>query len=195
MLFLFCGDKMILEALILALISMFFIREKDLNNLINFKFKRFYLAFIGIFIMVFINFITGRDFGSLTDFFVKNFTLFHIASLLLISLSFFSNYENKGLLICGIGTFLNALPVMVNGKMPVSPSALMKTENERIIKIIYMGGSLSHGVFDKARLYFLSDFIYLKRFIGPSKVISLGDILIALGLYIALIIIVRKRGA
>lgn len=195
MLFLFCGDKMILEALILALISMIFIKEKDLNNLINFKFKRFYLAFIGIFIMVFINFLTGRDFGSLTEFYVKNFKVFHILSLLLISLAFFSNYENEGLLICGLGTFLNALPVMANGKMPVSASALMKIGNERIIKIIYMGGSLSHGVFDNPKLYFLSDFIYLKRFIGPSKVISLGDILIAFGLYFALMIIVRKRGA
>lgn len=186
---------MILEALILALISMIFIRDKDFNNLINFKFKRVYLAIFGIVLMILINFITGRDFGSLTDFYINNFKVFHILSLLLISLSFFSNYENKGLLICGLGTFLNALPVMANGKMPVAAKALMKIGNERIIKIIYMGGSLSHGVFDNPKLYFLSDFIYLKRFIGPSKVISLGDILIALGLYFALIIIVRKGGA
>ena len=121
---------MILEALILALISMIFIRDKDFNNLINFKFKRAYLAFIGIFIMIFINFITGRYFGSFAEFFVRNFTIFHILSLLLISLSFFSNYKNLGLLICGLGTFLNALPVMANGKMPVSASALMKIGNE-----------------------------------------------------------------
>lgn len=186
---------MILEAIIIALISMIFIREKDLNNLIDFKFKRFYLAFIGIFIMIFINFVTGIYFSNLTDFFVKYFKFFHILSLLLISLSFFSNYENKGLLICGIGSFLNALPVMANGKMPVSSTALMKITNERIIKIIYMGASLSHGVFENPKLYFLSDIIYLKRFIGPSKLISIGDILIAVGLYFALIIIVRKRGA
>lgn len=186
---------MILEAIIIALISMIFIREKDLNNLIDFKFKRFYLAFIGIFIMIFINFVTGSYFSNLTDFFVKYFKFFHILSLLLISLSFFSNYENKGLLICGIGSFLNALPVMTNGKMPVSSTALMKITNERIIKIIYMGASLSHGVFENPKLYFLSDIIYLKRFIGPSKLISIGDIIIAVGLYFALIIIVRKRGA
>lgn len=186
---------MILEAIIIGLISMIFIREKDLNNLIDFKFKRFYLAFIGIFIMIFINFVTGSYFSNLTDFFVKYFKFFHILSLLLISLSFFSNYENKGLLICGIGSFLNALPVMANGKMPVSSTALMKITNERIIKIIYMGASLSHGVFENPKLYFLSDIIYLKRFIGPSKLISIGDILIAVGLYFALIIIVRKRGA
>lgn len=145
---------MILEALIIALVSMVFIRDKDFNNLINFKFKRVYLAIYGIVLMILINFITGRDFGSLTEFYVKNFKVFHILSLLLISLSFFSNYENKGLLICGLGTFLNALPVMANGKMPVSASALMKIGNERIIKIIYMGGSLSHGVFDNPKLYF-----------------------------------------
>ena len=186
---------MILEALIIALISLIFIRDKNLNNLINFEFKRVYLAFLGIFIMVFINFITGRYFGSLAEFFVRNFTIFHILSLLLISLSFFSNYKNLGLLICGLGTFLNALPVMANGKMPVAASALMKLDNERLIKVIYMGASLSHGVFDNPKLYLLSDFIFLKRFIGPSKVISIGDILIAIGLYFALIIIVRKRGA
>ena len=186
---------MILEALIIALISLIFIRDKNLNNLINFEFKRVYLAFLGIFIMVFINFITGRYFGSLAEFFVRNFTIFHILSLLLISLSFFSNYKNLGLLICGLGTFLNALPVMANGKMPVSPSALMKIDNERLIKVIYMGASLSHGVFDNPKLYFLSDIIPLNRLLGPSKVISIGDILIAIGLYFALIIIVRKRGA
>lgn len=184
---------MILEAIILAILVLFFVKDKDLNNLINFKFKRFYLAFIGIFIMIFINFITGRYFGSFADFFVRNFTIFHILSLLLISLSFFSNYKNLGLLICGLGTFLNALPVMANGKMPVAAKALMKIDNERVIKIIYMGGSLSHGVFDNPKLYFLSDFIYLKRFIGPSKVISLGDILISLGLFFAIILITRKK--
>lgn len=184
---------MILEAIILAFLVLFFMKDKDLNNLINFKFKRFYLAFIGIFIMIFINFITGRYFGSLADFFVRNFTIFHILSLLLISLSFFSNYKNLGLLICGLGTFLNALPVMANGKMPVAAKALMKIDNERVIKIIYMGGSLSHGVFYNPKLYCLSDFIYLKRFIGPSKVISLGDILISLGLFFAIILITRKK--
>lgn len=80
---------MILEALILALISMIFIRDKDFNNLINFKFKRVYLAIFGIVLMILINFITGKDFGSLTEFYVKNFKVFHILSLLLISLSFF----------------------------------------------------------------------------------------------------------
>ena len=187
------GDEMILEAIILAFIVIFFMKDKDLNNLINFKFKMISLAFFGIFLMIFINFVTAHYFGGLTDFFVKHFTIFHIISILAIGISLTSNYKNYGLLLCGIGTFFNALPVIFNGKMPVSVSALMKTNNERIIKLIYMGGSSSHGVFDSPKFYFLSDIIPLHRFIGNSKVISVGDILISLGLFFAIILITRKK--
>ena len=187
------GDEMILEAIILAFLVLFFVKDKDLNNLINFKFKMISLAFFGIFLMIFINFVTAHYFGSLTDFFVKYFTIFHIISILAIGISLTSNYKNYGLLLCGLGTFLNVIPVIFNGKMPVSASALMKTNNERIIKLIYMGGSLSHGVFESPKFYFLSDIIPLHRFIGNSKVISVGDIFISLGLFFAIILITRKK--
>ena len=186
---------MILEAVILSALVLLFIRDKDLNNLINFKFKMISLAFFGIFLMIFINFVTAHYFGSLTDFFVKYFTIFHIISILAIGISFLANYKNYGLLLCGIGTLLNAIPVIFNGKMPVSADALMKTNNERIIKLIYMGGSSSHGVFESPKFYFLSDIIPLHRLIGNSKVISVGDIFISLGLFFAIILISRKRGA
>ncbi|MFR2892127.1 MAG: DUF5317 domain-containing protein [Peptoniphilus grossensis] len=184
---------MILEAIILAFLVLFFVKDKDLNNLINFKFKMISLAFFGIFLMIFINFVTAHYFGGLTEFFVKYFTIFHIISILAIGISLTSNYKNHGLLLCGLGTFLNVIPVIFNGKMPVSASALMKTNNERIIKLIYMGGSLSHGVFESPKFYFLSDIIPLHRFIGNSKVISVGDIFISLGLFFAIILITRKK--
>ena len=187
------GDEMILEAIILAFLVLFFVKDKDLNNLINFKFKMISLAFFGIFLMIFINFVTAHYFGGLTDFFVKYFTIFHIISILAIGISLTSNYKNYGLLLGGLGTFLNVIPVIFNGKMPVSASALMKTNNERIIKLIYMGGSLSHGVFESPKFYFLSDIIPLHRFIGNSKVISVGDIFISIGLFFAIILITRKK--
>lgn len=186
---------MILEAIILAAIVLFFLKDKDLNNLINFKFKMISFASIGIFVMIFINFVTSRYFGKVTDFFVDNFKIFHILSISLIGISLISNYKNYGLLLSGIGTILNVVPVIFNGKMPVSIDALMRTNNERIIKLIYMGGSLSHGVFENPKFYFLSDIIPLHRVIGNSKVISIGDIFISIGLFFAIILISRKRGA
>lgn len=185
---------MILEAIILAAIVLFFVKDKDLNNLINFKFKMISLGLFGIVLMIFINFVSSRDFGNFTDFFVRNYKVFHILSILSIGLSLISNYKNCGLLLSGLGTFMNVIPVIFNGKMPVSADALMKTNNERIIKIIYMGGSLSHGIFENPKFYFLSDIIPLNKFIGSSKVISVGDIFISLGLFIAIILISRKRG-
>lgn len=184
---------MILEAIILAFIVLFFMKDKDLNNLINFKFRGIYLAFFGIFLMIFINFVTAHYFGSLTDFFVKYFTVFHVLSILAIGLALLANYKNYGLLLSGLGTFLNVIPVIFNGKMPVSPAVLMKNNNERIIKLIYMGGSLSHGVFESPKFYFLSDIIPLHRLIGNTKAISVGDIFISLGLFFAIILITRKK--
>lgn len=188
------GDGMILEAIILAAIVLFFLKDKDISNLINFKFKGISLASIGIFLMIFINFVTSKYFGKVTDFFVDNFKIFHILSILLIGISLLLNYKNYGLLLSGAGTILNAIPVIFNGKMPVSIDALMKTNNERIIKIIYMGGSLSHGIFENPKFYFLSDIIPLHRIVGNSKVISIGDIFISIGLFFAIILISRKRG-
>ncbi|NMW84340.1 DUF5317 domain-containing protein [Peptoniphilus sp. AGMB00490] len=185
---------MILEAIILAAIVLFFLKDKDISNLINFKFKGISLASIGIFLMIFINFVTSKYFGKVTDFFVDNFKIFHILSILLIGISLLLNYKNYGLLLSGAGTILNAIPVIFNGKMPVSIDALMKTNNERIIKIIYMGGSLSHGIFENPKFYFLSDIIPLHRIVGNSKVISIGDIFISIGLFFAIILISRKRG-
>ncbi|MDU1043398.1 DUF5317 domain-containing protein [Peptoniphilus rhinitidis] len=186
---------MILETGIIAAIILFFIKDKNLNNLINFKFNNIFWAFLGIFLMLFINFITEKDFGKITDFFIKNFMIFHIVSISLIGVSFLSNFYNKGLLLSGVGTFLNIIPVIANGKMPVSLNALIKTQNKRVIYILLNNKSLSHGIFENPKFYFLSDIIPFYKLIGSSTVVSIGDIIISLGLIWGVIIIAKKRGA
>lgn len=183
---------MFLETLILATIIIFFLKNKDTKNLLYFKFNNLYLVIIGIIILILINIFSSFYVKNISEFIINKYFLFHIISLVLISIGLISNYKNIGFLIVGFGIFLNTIPIMFNKKMPVNLDALLKTNNNKIIKIITENQSLSHGVFDKPKFYFLSDIIPLIKPWGNSVVISFGDILICIGLIISLIYIVKS---
>ncbi|MBU5669156.1 DUF5317 domain-containing protein [Peptoniphilus sp. MSJ-1] len=185
---------MIIESALIAILILFFIKDKNLDNLKSFKYKNISLVFMGIILLFSINSLTGKDFGKVTDFVVKYYKYFHILSIFLIGISLLSNYRNFGFVITGIGIFLNVIPIIFNGKMPVSLSALHKIGNERVIDILINNRSLSHGIFEKPKFYFLSDIIPINKIIGSSTIISIGDIFISLGLIIAVILIVKDRG-
>ncbi len=182
---------MFLESIIIALIISLFIRDKNYKNLIYFNFRNLNLIFIGIIILFAINFITSLGSGSLSEFVSKYYYIFHILALSLLVISLLSNKDNLGFLIMGIGVLLNIIPIIFNKKMPVSFEALMKTENQRAIDIIVNNNSLSHGIFENPKFYFLSDIIPITKLIGESVVISIGDIVISIGLIIALIKIIK----
>lgn len=182
---------MFLESIIIALIVSLFIKNKNYKNLIYFKFHNLNLIFIGIIILFAINFITSSSFGNISYFFTNYYYIFHILALFLLCISLFSNRDNLGFLIMGIGVLLNIIPIIFNKKMPVSFDALMKTDNKRVIDIIVNNNSLSHGIFESPKFYFLSDLIPVNRLIGQSVVISIGDIFISIGLIIALINIIK----
>lgn len=185
---------MIIESAVIALIILFFIKDKNLNNLKNYNYKNISLVFLGIILLFAINFLTGKDFGKITDFVIKYYKYFHIISIFLIGISLISNYKNFGFIITSIGIFLNIIPIIFNGKMPVSIKALHNIGNYRVIDILLNNRSLSHGIFEDPKFYFLSDIIPLNKIIGSSTIISIGDIFISIGLIVAVILIVKDRG-
>lgn len=182
---------MFLEAIIVAFIISLFVKEKNYKNLIYFKFHNLNLIFIGIIILFAINYITSLSIGNLSDFVARYYYIFHILALFLLCISLFSNKDNPGFLIMGIGVLLNIIPIIFNKKMPVSFDALIKTGNKRAIDIIVNNNSLSHGIFESPKFYFFSDIIPVNRVIGQSVVISIGDIFLLIGLIIAIIKIIK----
>lgn len=182
---------MFLESIIIAFIISLFIKNKNYKNLINFHFNNLYLIFLGIIILFIINIFTSFYLGVVGDFFVKYYYLFHILSLVLICIPLFTNPSNKGFVIMGTGVLLNTIPVIFNKKMPVSIDALFKTDNQRVIDILLHNNSLSHGIFENPKFFFLSDIIPFPKLIGSSVVISVGDILISIGLIVALVNIIK----
>lgn len=183
---------MFLEAIILALVVIA-IRKYNWENLKNFTFEKLYLPIIGIFLYILCNYFTAHDKGIITFFIVKYYTYFHILSLGFIIAGLCCNGKIKSMYIVAFGFFCNLMPIFANGKMPVSSQALLKASSPRIQEIILSGNSLSHGIFTHPKLYFLSDIIPIPKPYYAPKVISLGDILISIGLFFVLLEIARRR--
>ncbi len=92
------------------------------------------------------------------------------------------NKNIKNMRIIEAGFILNFLPMALNGgKMPVLKSALLEIGKTREAQIMEQGLMLGHKLIDNnTRFSLLADFIPLNIFI--PKVISLGDIVIAIGI-------------
>ncbi len=105
--------------------------------------------------------------------------------LLLICLWF--NRQYVGLWFIGLGSFLNALVMMVNGgMMPVDAGAVQKVGLVEMIDVLKTGADNKHIILGEGtKLGFLADIIPLPGFWGIGmKVISVGDLVVALGLFI-----------
>lgn len=173
---------MIIIALILGLIVAKIFGNLDLKNL---KIKYYPLLGLGIVIDLLMILMTSIDFGFLTWIFIKYYGIFHFIYLIIFEVVLILNRQNLGLQISGLGFLLNSFPIIFNGKMPVDARLVYLLGDNRT-KIILDDKSLSHGVIDSAKFLVLSDIIYLP--FPYATIISIGDILISIGLFLAIII-------
>ncbi len=183
---------MILEAL---LIGLFFIliTNRKIDNDINFNKYGLYCVSTGFLLNIAMTICTRADLGYLTYIFVEYYFYFHVSSLILIAVGMMINYKNFGLLIVGAGFLLNAIPIILNGKMPVSESALLKTADTYKFDLIARGRSLSHGIFEDPVMYILSDIIPISSPYPIPKVISIGDLVISIGIVVYIFCISRRK--
>ncbi|SHG97804.1 hypothetical protein SAMN02745245_00213 [Anaerosphaera aminiphila DSM 21120] len=182
---------MIIEAILIGLLLVK-ILGGNFTNLMEFKIKGIKVLLIGVLLNIIIYLFSSVDFGFVTKLIIDNYTVLHIFSLLFIIAGLILNYDNAGIVTIVLGLSLNIIPIILNGKMPVSKEALIATGNSKVIEIITQGRSLSHGIFNSPKALFLSDIIALKSPYSP-KVISVGDIVISVGLIITIVLISRRR--
>jgi len=98
------------------------------------------------------------------------------------------NRKNKYILIMGIGFLINALPIFINGgAMPVSASAALSVG---LTKPICMEG-LYRAIDGTTKFNFLGDIIPYK--LGRAYVISIGDIVLAVGLFLFIVTGMKKK--
>ena len=116
------------------------------------------------------------------------FFIIHIIIYLLLIIGLLFNYKEQGLFIVSIGTILNFLPLLLNnGKMPVSPNGLLKSKLYGELVLLGNNQILTHSLMNNdTKLKLLCDIIPLSKPYPFPKVISIGDILISIGVFILL---------
>ncbi|MDO5041277.1 MAG: DUF5317 domain-containing protein [Peptoniphilus sp.] len=183
---------MILEALLIGLFFVL-IGNRKIDRDINFNKYGMYFILTGLLLNIAMMIFTRIDLGYLTYVFVEHYFYWHVGSLLLIAVGLIVNYRNIGMPIVGLGFILNAIPIILNGKMPVSERALLKTTDTYKFNLIAQGRSLSHGIFENPEMYILSDIIPLASPYPMAKVISVGDVVISIGIVVYIFCISRRK--
>lgn len=110
------------------------------------------------------------------------FHLIHPISLLIMSIGLLIGKNYFGKILLSLGFFCNALVVLVNKKMPVSLNALLKIKDYETINLLKADKTLTHMLMGNTKLNILGDIIPYSSFYKTSKVMSIGDILIGIGI-------------
>lgn len=115
----------------------------------------------------------------------------HYVSYLCLLVFVARNIKNAGILIVGTGIFLNSLVIFLNGgHMPTIPENFRNTSVGRSADVINQGEAVHNSAKLTADtiLPWLGDIFYLPSWVPLSNVFSIGDVLIALGICIYIIV-------
>lgn len=173
---------MIVEAFILGIIIRF-LRKKKFEAL-SVSLKGLGIFFAAIVIKFFL-FITGRFYlGALSIYAAKYYYYLDVVFLFLVTAFLIYNFKLKYVPLLAAGSVINLLATALNGYMPVTSNALYAANNENLIFSLENNLVFSHGINDTPKLKIFCDIIPINYFGYLGKVISLGDIVMAVGIFL-----------
>lgn len=117
--------------------------------------------------------------------------IFHYASYIFLLAFVIRNFKNLGITVVGIGILLNSLVIFLNGgHMPTLPQNFKNTSVGKSADILNQGETVHNSakLTGQTLLPWLGDIFYLPSWVPLSNVFSIGDILIALGICIYIVI-------
>lgn len=187
---------MFVESLILSTI-VGKIRGGKIKNIGSLKIKGWYLFLLGFLLEYSSIYIEKLTDNKLSFFIREYFSYMQFLVIILFILGFILNLRNKGILIMFIGSLFNSIAILLNdGKMPVSIEALKYSSLTKDIDMLKTGITLTHQIAtNSTKFYFFTDILPIPVPYPLPKVISVGDIIIALGVFILIqkIMLSRKR--
>jgi hypothetical protein len=128
-------------------------------------------------------------------FFIENILFIHCLSYLLLFIGLFFNRDTLAFRIVFIGIFLNFIVIMANkGQMPVSGEAMLNIGLIDNMHAIRDGEIITHTlIHNNTPLKFLGDIFVLGKPYPRPKIFSIGDIIMALGIFIYIQKIMIKK--
>lgn len=127
--------------------------------------------------------------------FSRNVFTIHLLSYSLLFIGIYFNMSKNSFKLIMLGTFLNFLVIILNGgQMPVSPEGMIKAGLAEDLGALQAGEVLTHVVLTKDTvLSFLADIFVLPKPYPRPKVFSLGDVFMAVGVFMYIQEIMVKR--
>jgi len=175
---------MIIETVILSMLLAFF-RGGRLTELGNLRFRFWYLLIAGYLVQI-----IPRQLKAPADT-VLSFSIF---SYLLIVIALFFNLRSKGVYYVLAGTIFNAAVIISNnGMMPVSINSITAAGYEMSVSIGQKLDALHFVSDNNVELALLSDYIPIARPYLFPQILSPGDILLCIGLFIFIQNILLKK--
>ena len=185
---------MVIETILLSLLFGKLMGGK-IRNIGNLYINGWYLFVVSFSVEIISLLIVSKTSGNLSSFIENNFFYIHVFIYLLLIIGLMMNFHENGLRITLFGAVLNFLPLSLNsGRMPVGIKALKTSKLFNQLTLLQDGRIITHSLANKAtKLTFLGDIIPIPKPYPFPKVISIGDVLISLGLLILILSYMKKK--
>jgi hypothetical protein len=158
------------------------LRGGSFSNMKDASLEKWYFFILGFLVEFTAVYMASKGAG----FFKENILILHCLSYLLL---FTGIYFNRGILafkIIFIGVFLNFLVIMANGgQMPVSGEAMIGIGLMDNMIAIRDGEIITHTLMNDHTVFkYLGDILVLPKPYPRPKIFSIGDVFMALGVFI-----------
>lgn len=176
---------MIIETLVFSLL-IGKLRGGKIKNLGKLHIRGGHLLIIGLLLEIFSLIIVKKSQGKVSQFIIEYFRIIRGITFLLVIIALIFNIKQKWLGLTLIGIIMNFIPIWANnGKMPVSIYGLVNSHMYEQLDLLKKDIILTHTIGDKnTKFYYLSDIIPIPKPYPLPKVISFGDILISISLFL-----------
>lgn len=167
------------------------LRGGSFSNMKDAQLEKWYFFVFAFAVEFFAVFMASKN----ISFFRDNILYIHALSYALL---FAGIYYNRGITafkIVFVGVFLNFIVIMANGgQMPVSAEAMVKIGLIDNLHAIQNGEIVTHTIINgKTVLSFLGDIFVLGKPYPRPKIFSIGDVAMALGIFIYIQQIMIKK--
>ena len=175
---------MILETAVIAILFAL-IKGGKFKNIGNIKFRFWYLIILGFFVQQVPEFLVNLGDGKYAEIVNDLNFLFIVMSYILIALPLLFNLKIKGIYYALIGTVFNAIVIVANnGMMPVTKNAIITTGYDKAVELGQKLDMMHFVANENTQIKLLSDFIPIPKPYPVPHVLSIGDVLLCIGLFL-----------
>lgn len=148
--------------------------------------KGWYLFVIAFLIQAISTLSYKKDFRTISVIVEEYFVYINIGAYILMIIGILLNINQVSMRYIFIGTLLNCVAVFLNGgKMPVFSKCLKYVSLDNHIKVLEEGKILTHTLMsNETKFKLFADVIPIPKPYPFPKVISVGDILISIGIFL-----------